>query len=362
MQTIYLDISNKGAIPTIYAKQGDVGRKFSVVLTDSGIPYVPPVGSVFSAWYEGDSGEGNYTDIGEKSAFSVNGNKVTVEMISQMLSNDGDGVLCIVLNALDGNQLGSWNIPYICEFVPGANSEEAKSYYTAFSQAVSNLPIPDETLSIKGKPADAAAVGEAVERLSEEKAPAGYVDFTNAVSSYFEFNTLIENTFAAIANNSEFRMLINFENSDGVVPAGTWFISVKREWENYGIVEIVNDRYRLERRKFGDWLDWEWNNPPLIINTEYRTTERWNDNKPVYTKLVYFGTMPNSTASAVAHGADATQIIRTVGQYLKTGRSLPMRWYGKNIDVFADNTHVCIETNFDCSDSEAYVQIWYVKD
>lgn len=168
MQTIYLDISNKGVIPTIYAKQGDVGRKFQVVLTDSGLPYSPASGSAFSVWYAGASGDGNYTEIGDKSAFSVNGNKVTVEMIAQMLSNDGDGVLSLVLNDPNANQISTWNIPYICESVPGADSEEAKDYYTAFSKAVENLPYPDTSLSVAGKAADAAAVGAAL----RGKAPA----------------------------------------------------------------------------------------------------------------------------------------------------------------------------------------------
>lgn len=162
MQTIYLDISNKGVISTIYAKQGDVGRKFEVFLTDSGFPYVPASGSAFSVWYSGASGEGNYTDIGDKSSFSVNGNKVAVEMISQMLLNDGDGVLSLALNDPNGNQISTWNIPYVCESVPGANSEEAKSYYTAFSKAVEGLPYPDTSLSVHGKAADAAAVGTAL--------------------------------------------------------------------------------------------------------------------------------------------------------------------------------------------------------
>ena len=172
MQTIYLDISNKGVIPTIYAKQGDVGRKFKVVLTDSGLPYIPVGGSAFSVWYSGASGEGNYTDIGGKSAFSVNENKVTVEMIAQMLSNNGDGVLSLVLNNPNGNQIASWNIPYICEFIPGAGSEEAKAYYTAFSNAVANLPYPDASLSVSGKAADAKATGNALAK----KAPSGYAE------------------------------------------------------------------------------------------------------------------------------------------------------------------------------------------
>lgn len=149
MQTIYLDISNKGVVPTVYAKQGDVGRKFQVVLTDSGVPYVPASGSAFSVWYSGASGEGNYTDIGDKSAFSVNGNKVIVEMITQMLSNEGEGVLSLILNDINGNQIGMWNIRYVCESVPGVNSEEAKEYYSAFSESVKKLSDTDAILRNK---------------------------------------------------------------------------------------------------------------------------------------------------------------------------------------------------------------------
>lgn len=159
MQTIQLDISNKGVVPTIYAKQGDVGRKFLVVLTDSGIPYAPPAGSVFSVWYDGTSGEGNYTDVGSSPAIIINANTVEVELITQMLQNEGEGKLCLVLNKANGDQISSWNISYICEAVPGHESEEAKAYFTAFSNAVQNLPYPDVSLSTPGKAADAAAVG-----------------------------------------------------------------------------------------------------------------------------------------------------------------------------------------------------------
>jgi hypothetical protein len=162
MQTIYLDISNKGVIPTVYAKQGDVGRKFAVVFTNSGLPYNVE-NALFSAWYEGDSGEGNYTQIGDKPAFVSSGNKVEVEMISQMLSVAGDGVLCLVL-ANGDQQIGSWNIPYICEAVPGFDSEGATDYYNAFSEIVDAAQkfTTDKTLSVSGRPADAAETGRQI--------------------------------------------------------------------------------------------------------------------------------------------------------------------------------------------------------
>lgn len=189
MQTIYLDISNKGVVPVVYAKQRDVGRKFQVVLTDSGLPYTIPSGSVFSVWYSGKSGEGNYTGIGDHSAFVVSENKVLVEMITQMLSNSGDGILCLSLNESNGNQIGFWNIPYLCESVPGIDSNEAEAYYTAFSEAVANLPYPDTSLSVPGKAADAAATGAALSEklpgIESASFPGCFYRTVNGVTEWF---------------------------------------------------------------------------------------------------------------------------------------------------------------------------------
>ena len=128
MQTINLYLHKKSIIPVLHAKQGEVGRKFQVEFAD-GIPD----GVAFSAWYYGTSGEGNYTAIGDRSAFSVSGNTVTVELITQMLTNPGTGKLCLIMTA-DGLQLASWNIPYEVEHVPGMDSDPAALYYTAFSE------------------------------------------------------------------------------------------------------------------------------------------------------------------------------------------------------------------------------------
>lgn len=135
MQTIELDLAMRRIVPLLHAKQNDVGKKVSVVLTDNGAAYSIPGDAVFSVWYSGASGEGNYTTIDGRSAFSVSGNTVTVELILQMLQNKGPGQLCLVMNKADGTQLGLWNIPYSVEEIPGAGSQEATAYYTAFLEA-----------------------------------------------------------------------------------------------------------------------------------------------------------------------------------------------------------------------------------
>lgn len=137
MQTIYLDISNKGVIPCITAKQSEVGRKFLAVITDNGVPYNIPADSLLSVWYEGDTDAGNYSSIKEKSAFSIDGNKVTVELVAQMLFRPGNGELCLSITHGDGGETNTWNIPYYVEYKPGAGSPVPTEYYTAFQEMAS---------------------------------------------------------------------------------------------------------------------------------------------------------------------------------------------------------------------------------
>lgn len=59
---------------------------------------------------------------------------------------------------------------------------------------------------------------------------------------------------------------------------------------------------------YGYWIGWEWFNPPLQLGVEYRTTERYNG-KPVYTKLIDFGNLPNSSSKNVATAVPADKII-----------------------------------------------------
>lgn len=171
MQTIYLDVSNKGVTPRIYAKQSDVGRKFIAIISENGVPYNLAGDSVVSVWYEGKSGSGNYTEIGNSSAVSITDNKIIVELIEQMLSVPGNGVLTIVINSENGEQIGLWNIEYDVEPVAGWNSDEAKNYFSAFSKATENLFeasrvfYPDKTLTKSGSPADAEVTGEKISVL-----------------------------------------------------------------------------------------------------------------------------------------------------------------------------------------------------
>ena len=129
MQTFNLDLTKKEIVPLLNVKQKDVGKKISVSITDNGKEYTIPTGASFSVWFSGKSGDGHYDKIGNKSAFSVSGSTVTIELILQMLNNPGIHSMCLVMNNASGEQIGLWNIPYFVEALPGANSEPATKYF-----------------------------------------------------------------------------------------------------------------------------------------------------------------------------------------------------------------------------------------
>jgi hypothetical protein len=55
----------------------------------------------------------------------------------------------------------------------------------------------------------------------------------------------------------------------------------------------------MTKTKYGGaWQPLEWNNPPMELGKEYRTTERWQG-KAVYTKSVSVGNLPNATTKTI---------------------------------------------------------------
>lgn len=358
MQTIYLDISNKGVVPTVYAKQGDVGRKFQVVLTDSGLPYSPASGSAFSVWYSGASGEGNYTDIGEKSAFSLNGNKVEVEMIVQMLSAHGDGILCLTLNSHDGNQISSWNIPYFCEMVPGAESENAVDYYTAFSKAVSELPYPDKTLTIPGKSADASATGFAL----SQKAPAGY-----GLGEYLGSGVALTDADKATRSG---RYKIDSNTANGVNASSVLIVDGFSSIHCRQIAIAASSGVVLERKCIsGAWADaWDYVNPAMVNGVEYRTTERY-EGKVVYAKhfshttTEAIGNINNSVDYNIPHGI--SNFDKPVRCNARLSNNFPLPTFGNNGGNLSvckvDTSNVILRLYKYSINNTFYFDIYYTK-
>lgn len=117
-----------------------------------------------------------------------------------------------------------------------------------------------------------------------------------------------------------------------------------------------------ERQYYSEeWHEWECVNPPMKVDEEYRTKERYLG-KPVYTKTINFGALPNATKKTVAHGASPTQVIRCVGQ-MSDGNSIPFHFSSTNwVEIYAGPQYVVALTGDNKSSATAYAQMWYTKD
>ena len=91
----------------------------------------------------------------------------------------------------------------------------------------------------------------------------------------------------------------------------------------------------------GTWNPWEWINPPMVLGTEYRTTERYNG-KPVYVKTVrHTLTADTGSTSTVTNFAingsvsNVDSIVDVSGVYVNTeGRKYKLPAMGGNGNVF----------------------------
>ena len=106
----------------------------------------------------------------------------------------------------------------------------------------------------------------------------------------------------------------------------------------------------------------------MVPGWEYRTTER-HLGKVVYTKAVYFGSLPNSEAKSVAFCTDGATAVCDVRLILSSG-CVFSSGYGKdrNTNVTAginlDNTlyNVRVHTEADFSSLTAHAIVKYTKD
>lgn len=118
----------------------------------------------------------------------------------------------------------------------------------------------------------------------------------------------------------------------------------------------------VQRRVFwnGVWGEWEYENPPMVVGQEYRTTERYMG-QSVYCKMVNFGALPNTSSKTMAHGIE-NKYLNVRASLSVTGTSAILEYYKGIEKVQANDTNIIITTNADLSEYTAvYVTLWYTK-
>ena len=198
MQTLKMDFQSQSAPPVVPVMQFDAQSRFiGITLYNGGVPYEAPEGASYTVQYcgPGANNMGWYDTIqlssGTRKAVIVDSaskNVVTLELAEQALRVSGNVFvnLCVVTNT--GYMLKTF--PILCRvtgaafpdtvavqsffYVTGITSEQWLAYVTACQDAQKRAEDAaatfetDPTLSLSGKAADAAKVGEAVGQLKED--------------------------------------------------------------------------------------------------------------------------------------------------------------------------------------------------
>lgn len=185
MQKIRIDFDNPGLPQHISAVENDSqSRFFQATLYENGKAYTAPEGAAYSIMYHGfgPQNQGWYDTIndgaGKRAACNVSGNVVTCEIARQALQVPGHVSIVLCVTTGKGYMLKSWPIECDCKNDRYDSTVEIESFFyitqvsnadwTQAIQAWENLKDAiDSTLSLSGKAADAAKVGEAVNAESE---------------------------------------------------------------------------------------------------------------------------------------------------------------------------------------------------
>lgn len=180
MREIKIDFDNPGLPQRLDVVENDAqSRFFKAVLYKDGKAYAAPSGATYSIMYRGfgPQNEGWYDTIndgaGKRAACSVSGNVVTCEIARQALRVPGHVSVVLCVTGSNGYMLHGWPIDCNCrnDNYTGGTSVESFFYITQVTNADWTSAIQtweelknmiDPTLSLSGKAADAAKVGEAV--------------------------------------------------------------------------------------------------------------------------------------------------------------------------------------------------------
>lgn len=197
MQTLKMDFQSQSTPPVVPVMQSDAQSRFiGIALYDGGVAYEAPEGASYTVQYHGPgpNNMGWYDTItlssGTRKAVTVdstNKNIITLELAEQALRVNGNVFINLCVITSTGYMLHTF--PILCRvtgaayvdpvavrsffYVTGITNDQWLAYVTACQDAQKRAEAAaaafqtDPTLSVSGKAADAAKVGEAVNAEAE---------------------------------------------------------------------------------------------------------------------------------------------------------------------------------------------------
>jgi hypothetical protein len=135
-----------------------------------------------------------------------------------------------------------------------------------------------------------------------------------------EFMTIIQNCVDALASDRVAHVSIMMHGRHSVI--------IHKHMYGYVDIEDISYQYSLGHGTYyykrvrscysHQWHPWEYVNPPLAVGGEYRTTEKFGG-KPVYQKLIHFGTIGTGETSVTNPVGRSGYVIECTG-YAYNGR------------------------------------------
>ncbi len=178
-----------------------------------------------------------------------------------------------------------------------------------------------------------------------------------------EFVSLLEDLLSKLGYNEAIQLCwVNHPTVSGVTFIGTLWKSSGGEYATLTGTTYLGSM-TLRCKANGVWQPTEWINPPMSISTEYRTTERYLG-KPVYCKVVDFGTAPNNDTKNVSlSGMNIDQVCGAIFHYyvISSDENGVMTSHPNFTGFLVNNSVIQIRTNVDKTDTKFYVTIKYTK-
>jgi hypothetical protein len=125
---------------------------------------------------------------------------------------------------------------------------------------------------------------------------------------------------------------------------------------------VADDMLYVERG--GSWV-------PLSEVVSFSTSEqdsgrRWIDGSTIYVKTFNFGALPNSTTKAVAHSITNLDLVIELKGMADDGTDqypipIDQKVAANHVVLWADDTNINMDTNFNWSTFDGYVTMYYLK-
>lgn len=256
MQKIKIDFDNPGLPQHISAVENDSqSRFFQAMLYENGKAYTAPEGATYSIMYRGfgPQNQGWYDTINDsarkRAACAVSGNVVTCEIARQALQVPGHVSIVLCVTTGKGYMLKSWPIECDCKNDRYDSTAEVQSFFyitrvsnadwTQAIQAWENLKNTiDPTLSVEGKAADAAKVGEAVGQVKDDLENF----FVSRLNFEYEVGGIDESTGVINTNTKYIR------TKDFIVLGSA--VHIKKPSKSAIAFYQYNEKYELEKKHY----------------------------------------------------------------------------------------------------------------